>query len=471
MKKLVIAALLLAPSSAFALPQYALRSGRTCGNCHVSPTYQDPDGWNNPDLAQRKCTMSCIACHTNPTGGGMRNVSGRYYGQSTLSTLNTQERSYSDYGRELISAEVRQALMSYLWTPANDGSAQRVPGTPIPSNYAQVLAGVGQGRSGGRTQWGRPFGSGPSEYAFWDGRYGDLNADPLLSLGGDLRAAYWSGSSTFFPMQLDLHASLHPLEHVTLAGTLAGRGRVSGPLATVTQDRLPFYARNAYAMVHELPFMAYGKAGIFMPGFGTYIDDHTSFTREYFEMDVSQSEDTVMGVELGVAPNYPYANVSAFTGVEDGGFGLAANVGWRDLAWSVGAHAMMKRRDAADTRRDLDALGLAWGFNPFTLSNAIPVTYIGELSFGRREALVTGEATTFYAMMHEVWVTLFNGVSLRLKYDLGSRGSDAGLQQRFVVGTELSPVTGFTLQPQVRLLVDRPDGVRPDFFMQAHIWF
>lgn len=32
------------PSVAAALPMYAQRSGRTCANCHVSPTYEDPDG-------------------------------------------------------------------------------------------------------------------------------------------------------------------------------------------------------------------------------------------------------------------------------------------------------------------------------------------------------------------------------------------------------------------------------------------
>jgi len=33
---------------------YAMRSARTCANCHVSPTLQDTKGWNNPKLSKRK---------------------------------------------------------------------------------------------------------------------------------------------------------------------------------------------------------------------------------------------------------------------------------------------------------------------------------------------------------------------------------------------------------------------------------
>ncbi|MEO1173319.1 MAG: hypothetical protein AAFX94_14900, partial [Myxococcota bacterium] len=99
-----------APAEVEALPMYAMRSARTCGNCHLSPTYEDPDGWDNPELAYRKCNMSCMACHVNPTGGGMRAVGGRYYGQSTLSMYTLQERSYSDTGRELFSAKTLNAI-------------------------------------------------------------------------------------------------------------------------------------------------------------------------------------------------------------------------------------------------------------------------------------------------------------------------------------------------------------------------
>lgn len=111
--------------------------------------------------------------------------------------------------------------------------------------------------------------------AFWDGRYDDLNDDPAVWLGMDLRAAYWSGSNSAFPMQLDVAAGVHPIHHVTFSATL-GASR---------DARYAVFARNAFMLIHELPSMTWAKAGVFLPAYGLYSDDHTSFTRDGFEMD------------------------------------------------------------------------------------------------------------------------------------------------------------------------------------------
>ncbi len=476
-------ALLTVPSVASALPHYALRSGRTCANCHESPTLESETGWENPELAARKCNMSCMACHVNPTGGGLRNTGGRYYGQSTLSMLPLQERSYSDHGRELLSAATirgfRDAFRGARPTTTLDGRTRR-----IPSSEAEMERGVGRGPEGGPTDgftaFGRPLGA-PARMAFWDGRYGDLNADPLLQLGVDLRSAWWSGSGTFFPMQGDLHAAVHPVEHLTAMATAAVRGRTAGPAAVLAQDATPVFARNAFLMVHELPMMAWAKAGIFMPAFGTYVDDHTSFIREWFDMDVSRSEDTVIGVELGAAPNYPFLHGSFFRGVTgphtpagaDPGWGGTFSLGWRDLAWKLELHGMIKRRDAG-ARGDLDALALSWGFTPFTLSNSMPITYLGELAVARAPRIGTGTSTEVIASYHELWWTIANGLSARLKYDVGTRDARlAGtLAHRVSLGLDTSPIPGLTLVAQARVLVDDSGAdPEPDAFVHLHVWF
>ncbi|MCP4805271.1 MAG: hypothetical protein GY913_02745 [Proteobacteria bacterium] len=341
---ILAAAVILAIRSepAEALPFYAQRSGRTCANCHVSPTLEDEEGWENPELAERKCTMSCTSCHVDPTGGGQRNASGRYYGQSTLGMLHTQDRSYSDHGREILGNDMLWKAQNFLGEPADVAEGERL----VPSTEEDWESGMGAGQTGNYAALGTPLGEEPS-MAFWDGRYDDLAADPMFQFGGDVRGAWWSATRTAFPMQVDLHAAFHPVHHLMFVTTIAARGRTTGGLYTP-----PVFLRRAFVMVNELPYFAYAKAGIFMPDYGVFIEDHTRFTREMFEMDLSTSQDTVLGVQVGATPNYPTLSASLFAndtswldgGEKDEGWGATVNGGWRDLGWTVTGHAMHKQR-------------------------------------------------------------------------------------------------------------------------------
>lgn len=460
--------------AAEATPMVGQRSGRTCANCHVSPTLEDEQGWDNPELAKRKCTLQCVACHVNPTGGGLRNSSGRYYGQSTLSIFHRQDRSYSDLDRELVPSDMRWTVQQFLDAPANrDNDDERV----IPSNYRDVQAGMGQGQTGPWTAVGKPRG-GPAEMAFWDGRYDDLNADPLLQVGGDTRFAWWSGTGAFFPMQADLHAAVHPVEHLTAMATLAARARSTGPADGLSAPEGPVFARNAFVMAHELPYMSWAKAGVFQPAFGTHGDDHTAFVRSMFEQDVSTSDDTVLGVELGTAPNYPFAVVSVFRndtsmingGERDPGWGASVQAGWRDLGWSLTGHAMRKIR-GGQGRGDLLAGGIGWGFNPAFYSSRLPVTLLGELTLGRRR-FSTGSDRSHMAGMTELSWILRNGILLRARHDLAwlDLRHPTDLQHRLSAGLDLSPVPGLTFTALGRTLW--APGIRSsDVFVQAHVWF
>ncbi|MCB9745980.1 MAG: hypothetical protein H6740_25620 [Alphaproteobacteria bacterium] len=452
--------------TAEALPLYAQRSGRTCANCHVSPTLEDPEGWDNPDLPERKCTLSCTSCHVDPTGGGLRNASGRYYGQSTLSIAHTQDRSYSDHHRELLSSDMLWRIQEFVGAHPEVLDGERL----IPSDYEDVLAGMGEGQSGNAVAFGDPLG-GPSEYAFWDGRYDDLNADPALQLGGDMRVAWYSGTNAFFPMQLDLHAGLHPVHHLTLQATAAAQGRAPGGGV----NRSPFYARDAFALVHELPMFSWVKAGVFLPSYGTYIDDHTVWTRQWFEQDLRGPEDRVMGVELGMTPNYPFGAVSVFrndvpgvTSGTDSGWGVAVNGGLRELGWSLSGHGQYRDRSGAG---DLLAGGVAFGLNPAYYWEHVPLTILGEVDWGQRTN--DTDVTRFVASWVEGDWLIRNGIHGKLRGEWANPDlSTTAWQMRYGAGLDVSPIPGLTFSGLGRLLLP-PGGSKPkaDALVQAHVWF
>lgn len=68
-----------------ATPLFSVQASERCDSCHVEPDRSDPR-WveENYKLSERKCRVSCGACHVNPTGGMIRNAAGYYFGTRTL---------------------------------------------------------------------------------------------------------------------------------------------------------------------------------------------------------------------------------------------------------------------------------------------------------------------------------------------------------------------------------------------------
>ncbi len=384
------------PGLARALPLYTSRAGRTCDNCHTDPT-----GWKNPNLKNRNCTLSCNGCHVNPSGGGLRNVVGRFYGQATLPMLYASHRGFKDWNRH----------MAFFVNREKD-RRNRLP----------------------EPAFGTPLG-GSSKLAWNQERYAGLNADPFFLFGADLRLALWLAyDARVFPMQMDLHMAIHPVAHVTLMATGGVLAKSQG-FAGTYDDRIFFGVKDLFIMVHELPYMLHMRVGRFVPQFGTGIDDHTSFIRRDFEMDTGIMESRVTGVEIALTPNYPYLNLTVFRpgprdllsnddpnnsrhpppfGVE--GWGAALSAGWRELGWQVGLSGMLRQREVEDGG-DTESFSVQWGFNPWYYLDWLPITYLGEVAFGRKQRDYSETHTWHLAVYQELNWLAFNGMNFRIKYD------------------------------------------------------
>lgn len=500
-------------SELLALPLYTARSGRICDTCHATPfQHSKQKEWNNPDFSKRKCNLSCSTCHVDTGGGGLRKVSGRYYAMATLPQFNFERRPYwdskrdlRDYLKKLVSNDghnpknTSYALQTLPSKPGGDiptheydNSIKKLPASPAPppASSASLPDYNFKHKSPPFYTFEDPFVMGnainadPEDYR---GRvytpifgiYGNLNADPFLTIGGDIRAAYVKTpvKEVSFPMQAQLGIALHPVEHVTLSaeGGYLGQAVKPGEESIPLEERA--YIKQASLMVHELPYQAYAKAGAFLPQFGLRHDDHTGLTRKNFEMDYSHRYNTVYGAEIGMAPNYPYIALSGFTNMgaefeETGGSGAALAFGWRDMLYGGGLSFLVKQRehDFGIGRGNFKAAAIDYYINLGRIMYTIPIVFMGEFVVGERENR-TGKTTNF-GHFFEINYLVANGFNLRINEhyidpDTSEKNNENG---RFAVGLDYTPIPAlrFTVEQRYTWLIPQDDRWRQGSFINPY---
>lgn len=447
-----------------ALPLYTAREGRACDNCHLTP-----NRWENPQLSERKCTMSCASCHVDPSGGGLRNTSGRFFGRSTLPLIATSPRPTQDWDRAPLPGFGRRDRATTYTDSLPEGPANFEESRQWPKSKTDRFA------------WGRPLGH--SKYSLLPGRYGNLNSDPLLRVGYDFRLAAILGSTALaFPMQADIAAALQPVEHLTVLAQVGARGRTTG-FNDVLDDPSTPALREGYILLHEAPFLSYAKAGRFVPSFGLRLDDHTTLTRRTFGLDGALLESRVAGVEVGVNPNYPFAQFSWFRGYapeeappafEWGrdlvGHGFAGNAGYRAEGWSLGASHLLRRRprDRGGNEANYAVYG---SLNPWKWWRSVPLTYSAEVDVGERDRAGPG-SRQLVATYQELNWQAGNGVELLLEQDFADPDRDVIDDESWRVGggIKVTPIPGVTFDGRLRLLVPAGDAAGADLFLQVHLW-
>jgi len=452
----------------FALPQYTAREGRQCDSCHAYPFPTSlQQGWKDPEYSKRKCNLSCVTCHVDPGGGGLRNVSGRYLASAALPIFNNELRPWHDQDRNISNivdwfkkTEPQPQVETKTVESKKTESEKPVPPEPkaipekhhvheVPPSYSLKDPFV-YGVAANASQADRTY---SPEY----GIYGNLNADPKLQIGGDMRFAYVNTpkSTSFFPMQFDLGAKYHPVEHWTVASTWGLVGRADSGNQRPRGFAEMYTIRSAYVMFHELPYQAFFRAGFFQPSFGTRMEDHTAPVRQNFEMDLSKKYSAVMGVEAGFAANYPYLTVSAFTNnagpiagstsqdftINPQGFGSALNGGWRDLLWGLGGSFMFKSRPAS-YQGNLTAAAVDGYLNFGRLWLKLPLMLMGEYTIGSYTG-TSGFDRNLQANFLELSYLAFNGVNFKVNHhtydpNISVLGDETG---RFGFGLELIPLT------------------------------
>ncbi|MEM6731831.1 MAG: hypothetical protein AAF658_09755, partial [Myxococcota bacterium] len=319
----------------------------------------EPIGWyESPDKIDRACTLDCQACHTNRTGGGLKNSYGQYYADETLPTY---------------SLDVRPSAFS-------DPERYRSKGDPTTAGVYDIFDGFS----------GWQAGSTPIDQI--QDRTGDIDPDPDWRAGFDARFLFLmpeNGDTAFFPMQFDVHGWGRVNEDINVYGTLGLQGRRARTVDDVTvgtelQDLATI--RELVVEYDDVPYNGYVRAGRFIKPYGWRQPDHTLAVRN--PLGFGQFGQ-VFGVEAGINPNYPFAQVAAFyQGIEDfpgdqapEGAGVSGVFGFRDLGYQVGASFEALALDSGDT---LYTAGPLFGLNFY------PLVILGEVNYRATE----GDAST-----------------------------------------------------------------------------
>jgi hypothetical protein len=164
--------------------------------------------------------VSCNSCHTNPSGGGLRNAGGKGSEERWLRSLY-----FDGYRLNKLRTQATEAVGA---EPAPTGS--------------------------------EPAFNGGIDFRWF---YLDTTKDKIRKKGA-------------MPMSTDVAASVAPVNHLNLVWESRF---LSDPRATDVWDEAytsRSSVRSAYALVDDLPYHGYAMYGIYRPLFGNFDPDHTS---------------------------------------------------------------------------------------------------------------------------------------------------------------------------------------------------
>lgn len=323
-------------ASARAEPWMSSRFAQNCASCHA------PGRVNLPPK-ERRCTLSCQGCHTNPNGGGMRNFYGRWTQERWLNSFYLPGYKMNKPRPQITDQQFysEKYLKGYL-----DGMKEADRKRAVREGFrlretAQVLPESEYDR---RTTGENVFVSSLSEGALripqndpWRQR-----RESNFNAGLDFRWFYLDTKENdlkkkgTMPMATDIGVASEPVHKLNFVW----EGRIlSDPRGLGVWDQhytAGSMTRSAYVLVDDLPYNSFVQYGVYRPMFGHYNPDHTSLFAEATGLDM-RARFKVLSV--GTAPNVPFLNVHMIQPFGDRGAGkdkgFVVNAGARFVMYGM----------------------------------------------------------------------------------------------------------------------------------------
>ena len=289
----------------------------------------------------------------------------------------------------------------------------------------------------------------------------------ILGVGADFRTIYYNKrlpdstrSDGLFQMQGDLYVNLRVAQKVFLYLNI-NKGISSG--------------FDAFALMNVLPARGHLKIGRFIPDYGTNLDDHTAYVRQYTKLSPEFDVVERTGAEAAVSPG-PFTILGGIYNADEGG-GIP----------STNNKALLGRGEGMFKFSDGVFLGL--GGNVYSARTGIAgvrTTYYGGFgSFSVGDFTLLGEAdwirtapgftvTTALATYTEADFEVTQGVDIKVAYDFYDQDVKykTGAKSRYSIGVEFFPVSGVEVRPVYRILKQQdPDiGTMNEFDLMLHLY-
>jgi hypothetical protein len=270
----------------------------------------------------------------------------------------------------------------------------------------------------------------------------------VLGVGADFRMIYFSqqfvdtaaagGKSTndaFFQMQGDLYLNFHVAKRVNL---FLNKGLYSG--------------FEIFGLFNILPANGHIKAGKFLPNFGTRLDDHTTYIRNYTGFSPERGRPELTGVEIGFQPGSFGFTGGVYNAVDGFGAGTGSNKAFlgraegmfkisTDVNFGLGANVFSKKDNTNITNT------LVGGFGSLSYQS---LALLGEVDMIRTSSVSTTKGLVAYI---EGDCMITSGLDLKLGYDFYDPDIDlkTGSLARYTAGFEFFPLSGVELRPLFRV--------------------